>query len=462
MDLGSAYGAGGAADALQELVKQRMLQQELSDREQQMRFDELMRTQEGQRSDKQLADQEAKNAFDQKLAMRKAAQENLAYREGQPESQLIDPSTMQTTAQTGLPQGMQNPTPTTVTPEGIHAISGMTQGITQPLQQPATRPISPLSAQIRPTVIPGIGDIPDMPITPQTAEAAAAQKLRTFLSTPQKLGKDEVIELGGQVIARGPAGDKKFDKANISINGGKPVAGFYDPTSMQYYDDKAVPVPRGSTVTEAPGPRDPGLELLTNLEYSRLQRTPLPGEEAEKSRLDKSWNASEAELKGMETPITDHIAKVKKAINGIDQMSPAADSLLAEQILTAMAGGTGTGLRMSEPVLERIIKGRSVWQNMVAAAQQYNLNPSKALSIPLPQRQQLRALLVQELKQQQQRADMINTARRGLIDATDVTTHRNILAGLYDDLNKDNTVNNLVEPGGAAGASTTSGGFKVK
>src|SRR5215831_2558812 len=92
MDLGSAYAAGGAADALQEIVKQRLLEQQQANQEAQQAFERQMRTQENARAEKEQADREASTKWQQAKDQRDAALKQFEYMSGQPLSALEDPS----------------------------------------------------------------------------------------------------------------------------------------------------------------------------------------------------------------------------------------------------------------------------------------------------------------------------------------------------------------------------------
>src|SRR5215467_15777396 len=84
---GLAYAAGGAADALTEIVKQRMLEQQQARLQQEQDFNQWLQTQQNARA-QQLADQEAQKFQDaQDQAKFNAAQLQYKLRTGLSEAQ---------------------------------------------------------------------------------------------------------------------------------------------------------------------------------------------------------------------------------------------------------------------------------------------------------------------------------------------------------------------------------------
>jgi hypothetical protein len=99
------------------------------------------------------------------------------------------------------------------------------------------------------------------------------------------------------------------------------------------------------------------------------------------------------------------------------QGTPQADALAAPELLTIMAGGQGSGLRMNEAEIARIVGGRSHWENLKAAAQKWSTNPETANSITADQRQQVRALVATVDAKLTQKQNILNDAGQNLLDA---------------------------------------------
>jgi hypothetical protein len=152
------------------------------------------------------------------------------------------------------------------------------------------------------------------------------------------------------------------------------------------------------------------------------------------ARLDRSFQYNNTQLERLSKPYTDQAARMTRLVATVDQRTPQADALVAPELLTVMAGGQGSGLRMNEAEIKRIVGGRSNYEGLKAALNRWSLDPSEALSITDPQRAQIKALILEVAKRNGQAQELLDAASQGLIDAADVKEHRKILAKLRRDL----------------------------
>ena len=146
------------------------------------------------------------------------------------------------------------------------------------------------------------------------------------------------------------------------------------------------------------------------------------------ARLDRSYQFNSGQLEKLGTPIDSTIQRLGRLQDTLAQNSPQADALVAPELLTVMAGGQGSGLRMNEAEISRIVGGRSQWENLKASVQKWSTNPETANSITADQRQQIHALVTAVSGKLAQKQQILNDSRQGLINATDPTQHRQILA----------------------------------
>lgn len=176
------------------------------------------------------------------------------------------------------------------------------------------------------------------------------------------------------------------------------------------------------------------------------------------ARLDKSYQYNQGRLDKIRTPVDTLAARFGRLQDTINQNSPQADALVAPELLTVMAGGQGSGLRMNEAEIARIVGGRSKWLDLQAAANKWRLDPKAANSITPDQRTQIRALVGVVGQKINTKQSILSDGENQLLDAPDVATHRRILA---DTQNKLDAID-----GGAAGntgnngpAKSSAGGF---
>jgi hypothetical protein len=119
-----------------------------------------------------------------------------------------------------------------------------------------------------------------------------------------------------------------------------------------------------------------------------------PGAEANRNdnRMDKSYQYNAGALSKLGDPIEQLAGRMGRLKDTIFQGTPQADALVAPELLTVMAGGQGSGLRMNEAEISRVIGGRTNLESIKAALNKWQTDPSKGLSITPAQRQQIRAL----------------------------------------------------------------------
>src|SRR5437667_5393466 len=167
--------------------------------------------------------------------------------------------------------------------------------------------------------------------------------------------------------------------------------------------------------------------------------------------LDRSYQFNSTQLEKAAKPIEDAVARFGRLQDTINQATPQADALIAPELLTVMAGGQGSGLRMNEAEISRIVGGRSKYESLKAALNQWQLDPSKALSITPAQRGQIKALMSEVYGKLQKKQQILESARDQLIGGTTPTEHRQAVANLrkqLDGIDAGPVTQNHVVPAG--------------
>lgn len=149
------------------------------------------------------------------------------------------------------------------------------------------------------------------------------------------------------------------------------------------------------------------------------------------ARSDKSYTYNNDKLDKLGKPIEDATARMGRLRETLAQGSPQADALVAPELLTIMAGGAGSGLRMNEAEISRIVGGRSKWQSLEAAANQWRIDPTKANTITPEQRTQIRALVDAVNVKLQKKQQALDKAREDLLNSDDPKDHRRIVTDAH-------------------------------
>jgi hypothetical protein len=211
-----------------------------------------------------------------------------------------------------------------------------------------------------------------------------------------------------------------FDKIDDAVKGvvGE-VQNVYRQNPRDGTVEKVGDVPKGSHFMTEPAPKDH-----------------TGSDNAAATRLAHSYEYNNNSLEKSAAPLEQQAARLERVAVSIAQKDPQADSLIAPELLTAMAGGQGSGLRMNEAEIARIIGGRSKWETIKAALNQWKPG-DKALSITDAQRADISKLVGEINNRLQRRLKTIDEGRTDLIDATDVNEHRKVVQRVKKALSED-------------------------
>lgn len=164
--------------------------------------------------------------------------------------------------------------------------------------------------------------------------------------------------------------------------------------------------------------------------------------------VDKAYNASKVRLDALRKPLDDTAARMSRLVDTVNQGTPQADALIAPELMTVMAGGMGSGLRLNEAEISRVIGGRSNLESLKAALNKWQTDPSKALSVTPAQREQIRALISDVGQKADAKIQAIQQADADLLDAKSVSDQRRIIV----DIQKK--VEDLSGPAGGSGSGS--------
>lgn len=295
----------------------------------------------------------------------------------------------------------------------------------------------------------------------QAAESAKAQALLHGQQyTANSAGRVKALDYSPAALelmlkeneSHFPQFQQQADQIRQQVLAGAPIKGIVDgliaqSSSTQNADTNAataaVDIPEKETNTairqkQLAGMRGgllPNEQVTDAREQQRLkleqQRVAQEGQRlarAPDARTDKSYQTANASLENLRKPIADQSERLARLADSVNQGTPQADALIAPELLTVMAGGAGSGLRMNEAEIARIIGGRSNFESLKSALNKWQIDPSKALSITSSQRDQIRKLMTSVQDRATAKLDAIYEASQGLIDAGDVETHRRIVS----------------------------------
>jgi len=169
------------------------------------------------------------------------------------------------------------------------------------------------------------------------------------------------------------------------------------------------------------------------------------------ARSDKSFQFNSTQLEKARKPIDDTVQRLGRLQDTLAQHNPQADALVGPELLSVMSGGQGSGLRMNEAEIQRIVGGRSAWENLKAAFQHWSTKPEDARSITPDQDKQIRALVDTVHQKLLKKQAILDEANQSLLESDDVKQHRQIVAGARQKLD-------AIDSGGGGGRQNSGAG----
>ncbi len=233
---------------------------------------------------------------------------------------------------------------------------------------------------------------------------------------------------------REPAQPKPYATAMSIPTTDGPVQGSYDPATKSYLDGAGRPIPPEKLTGGAAKPAAGG---------------------AGNARADKSYEFNVKQLNDIGNPIAQRLQRLSTLQDTINQTTPQADALIAPELLTVMAGGQGSGLRMNEAEISRIVGGRTNWESIKAALNKWQIDPSKGLSVTPSQRGQIRALVGTVHDRLLAKNAALTDAQGKLIETDDPVEHRKIVNSARQAVSAIDQPGGGT-PGGTAGATPDS------
>ncbi len=164
-------------------------------------------------------------------------------------------------------------------------------------------------------------------------------------------------------------------------------------------------------------------------------REPKDTSSQEANRTDKSYQFHTTQIVNLAKPITDRASKFQSLEDAINAGTPMADALIAPTLLSFVSGGQGSGLRMNEAEISRIVGGRSQWETIKAALNKWNTDPNKANSVLDNQRGQIQSLVSAIGSKLQAKQQVLVEAQQQLSTSEDPAEHRKVYAKAVSTLN---------------------------
>lgn len=329
-------------------------------------------------------------------------------------------------------------TPAPVTPDSGPTLSDFQQSLPQNVQDILQRPVAEQPSPVaqgftKEQPLPSVtvpfeaGPVTMQPqslqdLTRQTIQQKIADKQIDKAFAPPFLIPKEgtaIDQSTGKVIATGAPGDMTPDERQQALANAK-----------YRFDKKLTPDATLTKAQEADARLTWDQLMKENPEATADRRTNQANMQSdrENARVDRSYQFHIGEVGKLAKPVDDTVSRMGRLQDTLDQNTPQADALVAPELLSVMTGGQGSGLRMNDSEISRIVGGRSNWESLHAAIDKWSTDPKAANSITPSQRQQIRALAQTVQTKLLAKQQALTDAQQRIIDAPNVNEHRQALA----------------------------------
>ncbi len=169
-------------------------------------------------------------------------------------------------------------------------------------------------------------------------------------------------------------------------------------------------------------------------------------EAAKQNHVDSIREHAYTELNARAKPVEDQIQRLNKLDTSLNAKTDIADSTLAEQIVTLTAGGAGSGVRISQPMIAQVLdKSRTKWEDFDVALRKWDAASSADKQKPSlfftdNQRQAIRDLARAYRTKANELHKQITTTRHEIDRADNVDAINEARTRLEEMLTPDETV----------------------
>lgn len=188
-------------------------------------------------------------------------------------------------------------------------------------------------------------------------------------------------------------------------------------------------------------------------EDAAAKRGPKDTTPRNEARTDRGYQFNAKELDEERKPLEATMQRISAGMTNLNLNSAQADAFLAPQILTLSAGGAGSGLRMNEAEINRVLGGRTTWEALKASANKYATDPQHP-QIPVAQRQAMADILKAAQQKGTVKNSVLEWADGALVNTDDVKEQRQIVATARKLLN-------AVDEGKRVQRNKTTGEFRI-
>lgn len=143
-----------------------------------------------------------------------------------------------------------------------------------------------------------------------------------------------------------------------------------------------------------------------------------------------SYNAISSRIETIAKPVSERVERLQRIVDTLNTPNAVADSLVAPELLSAMAAGAGSGIRINEAEINRVLGARSTLDSVRAMLMRVKSGQTVTPEV----RKQMNALVSLVKDKIDRKVEIINEARQALAKSESVQSQRQIFADMNQKL----------------------------
>lgn len=148
-----------------------------------------------------------------------------------------------------------------------------------------------------------------------------------------------------------------------------------------------------------------------------------------------SYNAISSRIETIAKPVFERVERLQRIVDTLNTPNAVADSLVAPELLSAMAAGAGSGIRINESEIQRVLGARSTIENVRAMLMKVQSGETVTPEV----RKQMNQLVALVKSKIDRKVEIVNKARQALAKSDSIASQRQIFADMNEKLGNIDT-----------------------
>jgi hypothetical protein len=180
----------------------------------------------------------------------------------------------------------------------------------------------------------------------------------------------------------------------------------------------------------------PGEPVENFLKMEQGIKPPKDTSVSDNARNDRSYQFESKRVDDLGKPVAQTAQRLSNLDETLRNGRTVSEALVAPELLSILAGGQASGLKMTDAELNRINGARGFWADLKVKVSKFNPNDQSTLVLSPDQKVAIRKLYDAVRTKVSAKSDAIDQAYQDLVHAESIQDHRSITTRLKQQLNE--------------------------